>query len=189
MTVERRQVGCRLWLQWILASTIGLTIGFVMGEVLALILTISFDWRTQWVVGAYIVAGGIGVGICIMQWFVLEKHISRAGWWVLVTATTWIMALAYNGVGNEVIGPYSFGVLTGILQWLSLRRHVSRAGLWVLTSAVGWALGFTSVEGALEGVGESAFAIGFVLAIVSLVSSAITGGTLVWLLRQSAPEA
>jgi len=186
MTVERSQVGCRLWLQWILASTVGLLVGVAMGLFLAEVLTIPLDWKTERVVGHLIVVGMIGAISGLTQLFVLEEHIPRAGWWILATAAAWI--LVWGLIPVEIDVRYIFGVLTGILQWLILRRHVPRASLWVLASAVGWALGHISVEGALEGIKEDATAISLLLAQVSLVSSVITGGTLVWLLRQSAPE-
>jgi hypothetical protein len=84
-------------------------------------------------------------------------------------------------LGWIVVGALG-GAVTGILQWLVLRAQVSRAGWWVLASTVGWGLGM---------VGTRAFE---VLAIFGglvggAVLGAVTGGALVWLLRQPAPEA
>ena len=74
------------------------------------------------------------------------------------------------------VGSSVGGASLGIAQWLVLRRHVSRPGWWVLASTVGFAVSF-AVGLAVD------VAVGFAL------YGAITGGVLVWLLRQPSREA
>jgi hypothetical protein len=78
------------------------------------------------------------------------------------------------------------GAVRGILQWLVLRGKVSRAGWWVLASTVGWALGMT-VSRVIPWGDDSDVLLPMV--VTGAVMGAVTGGALVWLLRQPVPEA
>jgi len=77
------------------------------------------------------------------------------------------------------------GAVTGILQWLVLRGQVSRAGWWVLASTLGWGLGMSAAVALSRGVGASDTVS---LVGMGIVLGAVTGGALVWLLRQPKPE-
>ena len=112
-----------------------------------------------------------GAVIGVMQWLVLRQHIPQAGWWVLATTAGWAMggvvswAMGFAAAGpmvrtvDQVIFGAVTGAVVGAMQWGILRRHVPQAGWWVLASAAGSAVG-------------------------GLVSWAVTGIALVWLLRQ-----
>lgn len=196
LTVERSRVGWRFWLLWVLASTVGLFLGLVVGFFGALKVS-DFQRDLAWAA----IAAGAGAGVGIMQWLVLRRQVSRVGWWALASLVGLGVA-AVGGVAVALAAGYSMewfpmagwiviaavgGAMAGIMQWLILRRQVSRAGWWVLASTVGWAV---SVAG-LVVLGEEIMdflALGVGLAgIVGL--GAMTGLALVWLLRQPAPEA
>ena len=105
-------------------------------------------------------------------------------WWVLASlvggAVGFAVAGAVLGAVLEAVaaaGGFAMaaavvmavaGASLGIAQWLVLRRQVSRAGWWVLASTVGLAVGvlFSVAAG--------------------VIYAPITGGVLVWLLRQLA---
>jgi hypothetical protein len=168
------------WLLWVLASTVGLysggIVGFIGGYAVEAILPNY--------VGVALLAGvGAGVGIC--QWLVLRRRVSRAGWWVLASilglavaafvSTAVALAGGYSAISENLVVGVG-GAMAGIMQWFVLRRRVSRAGWWVLASTVGWAvsaavLGPAKVPGGGVGLG------------------AVTGLALIWLLRQPVPEA
>ena len=139
MNTERAQVGWGFWLWWVLASTVGLPVGFVVGL-------------------AVLEAVGLTGG----------SHFSGGA----------VALVLFGAVA---------GASVGIAQWLVLRRHVPGAGWWVLTSTVGSAAAvavtFTVIGGAEEAVG---FAGGG--AVGGALYGAITGGVLVWLLRQPVTE-
>ena len=181
MNIERAQVGWRFWFWWLNASTAGFILGFVVAN--------RLDWF-----GA--LAGTvIGASLGIAQWLILRRFIARAGWWVLAS----IVGLAVGfGVCSAVLFADDFaqdvgfaiagavagtviGAALGIAQWLVLRRHVARAGWWVLASAVGVAI-FETVDFAMQ------FDAGPVFLVGVAAYSAITGGVLVWLLRQPTAE-
>ncbi len=196
------QVGWGFWLGWVAASTVGMFVGFIAGFLsLDLIYDVLGDWLNYNVLGDWFdflflgIVPGIVVGV--LQWLVLRQRVSGAGWWVLASAAAGYGILAgFIGYSESL----SFGTLlrftgvvalggavTGILQWLVLRSQVSRAGWWVLASTVGWALGM-AVSRAFPWGADDSDALG-ALVVTGAVLGAVTGGALVWLLRQPAPEA
>ena len=195
MTVERSQVGWVFWLQWVLASTVGMFVGFFLGVPLfARTYNIPGDWLAFSPLGI-----GVGIGVGVLQWLVLRQRVSGAGWWVLASAAGGY-GLLHAGFSPFCTSLQNFGVLlswtgvvalggavTGTLQWLVLRGQVSRAGWWVLASTVGWGLGGT-VSRALPWGVDTGDGIG-ALAVTGAILGALTGGALVWLLRQPAKEA
>ena len=202
MKAKRSQIGWGFWLQWVVASTVGMVVGFIAGFLsLDLIYDVLGDWLIYNVLGDWLdflflgIVPGIGVGV--LQWLVLRRRISGAGWWVLASAAAGYGILAgFIGYSESL----SFGTLlrftgvvalggavTGILQWLVLRSQVSRAGWWVLASTVGWGLSVT-VARAIPWGNDEMDAL-WALVVTGAVLGAVTGGALVWLLRQPVPEA
>ena len=201
MKAKRSQIGWGFWLQWVVASTVGMVVGFIAGFLsLDLIYDVLGDWLIYNVLGDWLdflflgIVPGIGVGV--LQWLVLRRRRSGAGWWVLASAAAGYGILAgFIGYSESL----SFGTLlrftgvvalggavTGILQWLVLRSQVSRAGWWVLASTVGWGLSVT-VARAIPWGNDEMDAL-WALVVTGAVLGAVTGGALVWLLRQPVPE-
>jgi len=177
---------------------IGFLIGFVLGSIIG--EGVIGSGALGRILGNFtLVAVHVSV-VSSMQWLVLRRRISRAGWWVLAgtvgCSVAWVV-----GYGVAVAAGYSEttegfaavlgltlvaalgGAAAGILQWLVLRRRISRAGWWVLASTVGWGLGI-----AIAATLEEVVAGGSILVAGGPVLGAVTGGALVWLLRQSVPE-
>ncbi len=193
MKDKRSQVGWGLWLQWVVASTVGMLLGFIVGFPLSFLVMDIVGERLGQSFGGIV----IGIGVGVLQWLVLRRRISGVGWWVLTSAAGGlIIPVAFEGLSESL----SFGALmsftgvvamggavAGTLQWLVLRGQVSRAGWWVLASTVGWGL-VGAVLGAFPwGVGDTDALVA--LAVTGAVLGAVTGGALVWLLRQPVPEA
>ena len=76
-----------------------------------------------------------------------------------------------------------------IAQWLVLRRQVSRAGWWLLVPIVGLVVG-SFADAVLRGVlgADAVVGVYFSKFMGIAVYGAITGGVMVWLLRQSATK-
>ena len=93
-----------------------------------------------------------------------------------------LLAGAVNGAALGIL----FGLSLGTAQWLALRRHLPRAQWYMLGSTVGGFVSFLWIGmGFLSGSGSSgvvAVTVGIVVGWFSY--PAITGLTLVWLLRQ-----
>ena len=85
MKVKRSQVGRGFWLQWVLASTVGMLVGMVIAVVLAVFSEILFGglgdlpFELAWGIG-------LGIGVGLLQWLVLRRRVSGVGWWVLASA-------------------------------------------------------------------------------------------------------
>jgi hypothetical protein len=79
------------------------------------------------------------------------------------------------------------GVISGIPQWLVLRRKVPRAGWWLVASCIGSLIGLLDFRFvlALGEAGKWTQAILTFGLVFGAGYGAITGTTLVWLLRQS----
>jgi len=191
MITEQAQVGRGLWLRWVLASTMVLVVGLPVGFVVAAVVGGAM--------GSAVGGAVLGASVGIAQWLILRREVSRAGWWVLASTVTVGFAVGAagavldEGVGSA-LGGVVLGASVGIAQWLILRREVSRAGWWVLASTVGFvvaaALSLPALKkmggGLLGGAFEIVDFVGLVLSLA--LYGAITGGVLVWLLRQPASK-
>ncbi len=209
MTVERSQVGWRFGILWMLVTTVGWAIGFVMGFALAHIgeAVEPFIGSVLGGILAYVIFGAAsGAVVGLVQWLVLRRQISRAGWWILASAAglavatgagivvAWLTGYSIELANFAVLGRWVAvaalgGAVIGILQWFVLRRQVSRASWWVLASTLGWASCM-----AVAGAGMIATQMGLGPLLRSLIGGgvvlgAVTGGALIRLLRQPVPEA
>ena len=187
MNTERTNIGTGLWLQWVLTSMLGFAVGAAMGNAVT-------DWIFTALFGA---VGGF------MQWLVLRRQITGAGWWVLastlgfaiaplaaiagVMVMSQVMSLDGNPLATPILLGVLFGVLSAIMPWLVLRRRLARAGWWVpahlLGSLVGGALGVVTFH-AVALIGYYQFCWAAAGAMFGVGLGAITGITLVCLLRQ-----
>jgi hypothetical protein len=191
MQSSNAKIGWGLWLQWVLASTLGFAMGAAIGNAVTdLIFTALF--------------GAVGG---FMQWLVLRRQIAGAGWWVLASTLGFAIApiAAIAGVmvmsqvmsldGNPLTAPILlgviFGVLSAIMPWLVLRRQLARAGWWVpahlLGSLVGGGLGIVAFH-AVSLIRFYQFAWAAAGAMFGAGLGAVTGITLVWLLRHTISE-
>ena len=205
MKVKRGQVGWGFWLQWVLASAVGWFVSFFFGWILSDIIGDFIGSGVLLGILAYSILGAVlGSGVSLMQSLVLGRRVSRAGWWVWASTVGFAVA-GGGGYGAAVVafdyshvigGLGSFtvvlrwimvvalgGAMTGILQWLVLRGQVFRAGWWVLASTVGWGLSM-AVVGAFLVVDVGFWSL-FGLPVGGAVLGVVSGGALVWLLRQS----
>jgi hypothetical protein len=200
MNTEQVQIGWRFWLWWVLASTAGFAVGSIVIFVGSFVGAMA-GWMGRtgaipgWMVGGVVVAGA---AIGIAQWLVLQQQVSQSGRWILASTVGFTVGFivpaamyifdAYS-VGRAVSGVVFGAVLgasIGIAQWFALRRHVSRAGWWVLASTVGSAVGGAFLAAlVLDLIGTVSLVLGLAMLVLSLVPyGAITGGAMVWLLRQ-----
>lgn len=195
MQVKPSQVGWGFWLQYVLASTLGMLVGFFIGFLLTDIIPEGLgEWLSASVFGIV-----LGIAVGILQWIVLRRRVSGAGLWVFAPAVGGLgifhavvffgfstsyesLAALFGWIGIVALG----GLVTGILQWIVLKGQVSRAGWWVLASTVGWVLSVIGVRALPWGVDDLDALWGMVT--TGLVLGVVTGGVLIWLLRQPVQE-
>ena len=217
-TPGRGWVGWGFWMRWMAVTTVGVSATSYAFMYASDVWNRAVDLtpRMDGLVGFSLLLAALGAGVGVMQWLLLRRQLSRAGWWVMAGMAGGVVVgvgLAADWAYDVVMGDKRFSVARpepaiaataalaaiGPMQWLVLRRQVSRAGWWVLANAVGlgggYALGASiavTLAGVLcdfglfdcPGLGGTlgsiiyAFPPGFGLAF-----GAITGATMVWLLR------
>ena len=122
----RGRIGSLGW--WFLASTIGFAAGKAAGDALTQSIPGIF--------GAVLDGAIIGVVLGLVEWLIVRKYSTQAGWWVLATAIAWavgwgIISTVDDAAGKPVatsyliggIGAAIAGVITGISLVLLLRRR------------------------------------------------------------------
>ena len=169
--VLNRKVGYSLWFRWVIACTIGLSIGIS-----------TFEMVGFWGVAAF------GVSVGIFQWLALRKYVSKVNswvWWSTIGSTIGFMVVP-GRIGALGVGAIVGGAI-GLAQWNVIRWGVTEALIWILASTLGFALGFavanpvglsTSnyVSSSLSGaIGGSAGGI---------IVGVVTGTALIWLLKR-----
>ncbi len=170
----------RVWFLWLMAAAVGWGWGVYWGW---------FDGtepKTLQSIPNDILAGYLGLAVGgivmgVLQWLVLRRHVTRAGWWVLASiGAVAVVGGVVFGVGmvnpdlGWLGGASIFGTVVGVLQWMVLRGQVRRAGWWVLVSTVAWVVGMP--------LGDMAGPPG-----LGAAYGAITATALVLLLRQRPP--
>ena len=212
MNTERTNIGTGFWLQWVLASMLGFAVGAAMGNAVAnsippmtctqsssdsLIDRLTNFPCIQPSLGLVLIVIILGLAGGLMQWLVLRRRIAGTGWWVPASTLGFPVALVMAegamrlvGIPSPILLGVLFGILSGILPWLVLRRQVARAGWWVpahlLGSLVGGAMGIVAFH-VMALIGFYQFPWAAAGAMFGAGLGAITGITLVWLLRQPVP--
>ena len=212
MNTERTNIGTGFWLQWVLASMLGFAAGAAMGNAVAnsippmtctqgssdsLIDRLTNFPCIQPSLGLVLIVIILGLAGGFMQWLVLRRRIAGTGWWVPASTLGFPVALVMaegamrlGGIPSPILLGVLFGILSGILPWLVLRRQVARAGWWLpahlLGSLVGGAMGIVAFH-TVALIGFYQFVWAAAGAMFGAGLGAITGITLVWLLRQLVP--
>jgi hypothetical protein len=63
----------------------------------------------------FVNGAGVGTLVGTMQWVVLRRHVSRAGWWVLTSALGSGLSFALNQVVGQLVG---VAVTGAVLVWV-----------------------------------------------------------------------
>jgi hypothetical protein len=182
--------GLNVWFSWMLGAFLALIIGLILlifgvGEALNNAAPAIFGM----VIGAI-----FGSGLGVAQWLVLRKKVADIGLWVPITIAVWVIFWSMNfaglfGEGQGVTGKLIEGIghggllgaLTGAGQWFVLRSKLQKASSWILVSALSWAIG-ASTGDTIQVILQTDIPLELIIAI--LLSSALTGAGMVWLMRQ-----
>jgi len=120
-----------LWVQWILATTLG--------------------WAAGWALSGYLSEFVIGLTVGLAQWVVLRNQIDRAAWWIPASALGWA---AGRGLVEVIFAPQdvilvgvTLGASLGLAQWLVLRLYLVQSWWWIVLTALSSAVGLTGFLG------------------------------------------
>jgi hypothetical protein len=186
--VAKNEIG--MWLEWTLATALGMLLGFLPSIVLVNLLDLTF--------ARIIVPLWAGLLIGLAQWVVLRKYLNDSSDWILAGGASWAVGFALgllimNGLTSTgldgFIGYILFGIIVAVVQWPLLRREIPNVWMWILANVVGWTAGFYLSQVALDlffnGPAIDPVASTSVLSGVSgLVAGAITGVALVLIVRR-----
>ena len=176
----------KLWLLWVLASTVAFGVGGRLGVALS-------PSRDLIVIGYLAVTASL-ILAGVLQWLMLRRLIPDAGWWVPVSvvavAIVGVLAFGLGLINRDVgwvLGVAVGWIVLGALQWLVLREHVAGAGWWVLANTLGLIVAVPVVGFVTWATGVPADgAIGGLLRWLAFGAAygVTTGTALLWLLRE-----
>lgn len=141
-------------IQWIFASSLGFALGNQIGFDLDAIMYRIF--------GISLIKTWIGIVLGILQYFVLNRKLPRAEWWVLATGAGWFAVDALTEFIGKLGEVLAVCVLPSIAQLVGLSRTGFKSICWVPVSILGmvfggWIGGYSEqtvgifVGGAVEG--------------------------------------
>jgi len=193
MNTEHSKSDRGLWLAWFLASSMGYSIGAILGLFLAYGL---FNRDPFDIIMGVTLGTVMGVTGGYFQWVVLRARIAGVGLWGLASALGFGLAMgaivaANTGENSALAGVLIasvFGLASGILQCLILRRKVARAGWWLLANLFGSLVGAMialPIATVILDAGKWLLGVMTLGLVFGAGNGAITGAALVWLLRPS----
>jgi hypothetical protein len=125
------QSGELMWAGWVLASTVGLAVSFILcGSAASGILGMEIPFALSWPAGVlvYVVAslvGGLLIGV--LQHLMLRRHTGRSVWWIPASAvgwglsgTGWAIAAGPDGLLPLLLAPTAAGVMLGLVTGRAL---------------------------------------------------------------------
>ena len=206
MNANRLELARVFWARWVVASAIGLAVGFTA----YFMLVAGFPAERGFILKALVSAvGGAILGAVVggAQMFVLRHEFPRIYQWMVANLVGGIIGgvvalpvakAAGDSLGFNMAvfaGGIVLGLSVGLAQVAVLRGHLSGSGWWVLAHAAGISLGWALGRGLGEsvynilvgGMGENA-AQGISTSITVILFfggyGVITGGVLVRLLNR-----
>jgi hypothetical protein len=208
MSADRMQIGRGFWVQWVVASGIGLLFGFTT----YFLLVVDFAPDQGFILKTLISAlGGAVFGVTVggTQMFTYRREVSEMKHWMAPNLIGGLIGGVVAFPVAEAVGDASgfnmavfsggivLGLFLGIAQAVVLRQFLSGSGWWVLAQAGGislsWALGRGLGESVYNilviiGTGDTATEVISRLITVILFSGGygtLTGGVLVKLLNHN----
>jgi len=183
---------------WVIVSTIGILIAFVItwatvsiieGIIGGTMQVGDHTSPTEDVLMDYIFFPVLGLSTGFFQWLLLRRYLPRIGRWILATFLGWLLAVAVLFVLYTFIlqaaSPDSVWVLgltfiviggsIGSTQWLVLHRRIEKASLWILANIISWTLLRLVIGKSITNTLE--------IAALALIPAVVTGVAL-WLLMR-----
>ncbi len=105
--LERKRVGWRFWVLWVLATNAGFFPGLVLGNRLSASAAEPF--------ASAIVGGSFGALVGVAQWLVLRRHLAPSHHWATATTIGWCVG---GGLGALILAWIDPGVFPGGLTWV-----------------------------------------------------------------------
>ena len=205
----------QFWINWTLLSFGIIPLSYMISLIAVALVHGAFGF-SEMEGGTYLsqtlmqIAGGavLGFGTGIYQRSLLRK--------VFNVSSSWVYALIIGFAVNELIiciilwqlgiNRYELrvielrplpealifacaGLIIGLLQWTILRRHFNKSLYWVIASALGWGICISiNILWTVPFIRNSILATFLVFALGALLYGAITGVTLMWIMKPKGIE-
>jgi hypothetical protein len=199
MTKEIKHKKIQFWMNWIFLSFAVIPVSYMISLIVVLLIHGAFGF-SQMEGGTYLsqtvmqIGGGavIGLGAGIYQRLILQRVFNVKSSWIytmvigfaitelIVCIVLWQLKLnryelrfiEFRPIPEAMIFA-CIGLIIGLLQWTILRRYFRRSFFWVLASTLGWGISVLVTQ-----ISIWAFFLG------ALLYGAVTGATLMWILRK-----
>ena len=206
MSVNTNKEKVQFWRKWILVNALVLILGYIVSGFFVLLinevifgLTMS-EWGTPFEQSIMQIAAGtvIGISMGITQWLLLRKVFDVSLFWLYSVAIGFIIIeliagiilwklninrgelsfIEFNALAHALILAIT-GLLIGMIQLPLLRKHYSGSVYWVIASTLAW--GISILITVIDQESELALLITFIIG--AFLYGAITGATLMWIMR------
>ena len=198
-SVEHASAGWVFWLKWVLGSTGGWLVVFMLSFSTIGIVVEMFWGDPETVLGDGSLGYAAGLttvftlsftALGSVQWLLLRHRLERIGGWApasglggfIVAVLAFALMAIETWWANEIVHNGVAGVVVGLLQWRLLCRQTPSAHLWIPAAALGFVAGGggAAIVSALTGMDAGTSNIFGVAAM-----SALTGSVMSWLLAQA----
>lgn len=133
-----------------------------------------------WILGRFLLPNlafvTIGIGLGVLQWFILQHRMRKPWRWIFATTLGWLLGstliLAFLPEGMDFLAGIIIGIATGTAQWLVLRSELYWAGWWIVMSIIAWTTGMALLPGVM---------------LTGVMAGAISGLALILLIRFPKP--
>ena len=110
-TPERERVGWGFWMRWVAVTAVGVSASSYASDVWN--RAVDLTPRLDELVGFSLLLAVLGAGVGVMQWLVLRRQLSQAGWWVLASMAGAVVVgvgLAADWAYDAVMGDEQFSI-------------------------------------------------------------------------------
>jgi hypothetical protein len=148
------------YLGWIVLSSLSVPIAYIFSIIILKVITnVVGDYVfvngvrhiTEDYLAMYVLVPSISILTGALQYLLLRRHLSRMGWWVVVTVAGWILGILLiwllRTLSRTDMTPNNLdliflvmGSAIGSTQWLLLRQRLPLSGWWIAASVLGWGL-------------------------------------------------
>ena len=211
MSVNTFKEKIRFWIKWSLANALVIILVYPIGLIIGLFISEAMgysmeEWGTPFEQTIMKMGFGvlIGIGIGITQWMFLRKVFNVSSFWLYTVAIGFIIVELIAGIilwkmdinrgelsfvegdsiGHSVILAIS-GLTIGLIQLPLLKKHYFGSVYWVIGSTLAW--GMSVLITAISQESDVGILITFILG--AILYGAITGYTLMWILKPKEIEA
>ncbi len=206
MSVSTKKEKVQFWRKWTLINALVLIVSYVVsGFVLLFIAGSIFDnsideWGSPFeqTVGQIAMGIIIGFSIGITQWRLLRKLFNVSSFWLYSIVLGFIIVeliagiilwkldinrgelsfIEFNALAHALLLTIT-GFIIGIIQMPLLKKHYAGSAYWVMASTAAW--GMSIFITAIDQNSELALLITFMIG--AILYGAITGATLMWILK------